>query len=57
MMSRGKGPVPSRPDKANLPSKICPVCRRPFSWRKKWERDWGNVRYCSDFCREKKESV
>ncbi|MDY6882249.1 MAG: DUF2256 domain-containing protein, partial [Pseudomonadota bacterium] len=26
--------------KSNLPSKICPVCDRPFTWRKKWERDW-----------------
>ncbi|WP_243760130.1 DUF2256 domain-containing protein [Deinococcus radiodurans] len=23
----------------------------PFSWRKKWERDWDNVRYCSERCR------
>ena len=22
--------------KENLPSKICPVCKRPFVWRKKW---------------------
>jgi len=33
------------------PSKICLTCGRPFSWRKKWERDWENVRYCSDRCR------
>ncbi len=33
------------------PSKVCAVCGRPFSWRKKWERDWENVRYCSDRCR------
>lgn len=32
-------------------SKICPVCGRPFAWRKKWERDWANVKYCSDRCR------
>jgi hypothetical protein len=37
--------------KADLPSKICAVCARPFTWRKKWERDWENVRYCSDRCR------
>lgn len=37
--------------KANLPSKTCPVCQRPFAWRKKWERDWDNVIYCSDRCR------
>ncbi|WP_316738915.1 DUF2256 domain-containing protein [Pedobacter aquatilis] len=36
--------------KANLPSKICPVCNRPFFWRKKWERDWANVIYCSKKC-------
>ncbi|HBJ71298.1 MAG TPA: DUF2256 domain-containing protein, partial [Cryomorphaceae bacterium] len=29
--------------KADLPQKMCPVCQRPFSWRKKWERDWENV--------------
>lgn len=37
--------------KANLPTKLCPVCQRPFAWRKKWERDWDNVVYCSDRCR------
>ncbi|MBI1315355.1 DUF2256 domain-containing protein [bacterium] len=33
------------------PQKICPVCSRPFSWRKKWERTWESVRYCSERCR------
>lgn len=33
------------------PQKICPVCGRPFAWRKKWERDWESVVYCSDKCR------
>lgn len=37
--------------KANLPSKVCLVCGRPFEWRKKWERCWDEVRYCSDRCR------
>jgi hypothetical protein len=37
--------------KSDLPTKICPVCNRPFSWRKKWERDWDRVIYCSDACR------
>ncbi|MBU6324219.1 MAG: DUF2256 domain-containing protein [Bacteroidetes bacterium] len=37
--------------KADLPQKICPECQRPFSWRKKWERDWASVLYCSDRCR------
>ena len=34
-----------------LPEKICPVCQRPFSWRKRWERNWAEVRYCSERCR------
>jgi hypothetical protein len=37
--------------KADLPSKPCAHCGRPFTWRKKWSRDWENVRYCSDACR------
>ncbi|MEC4089320.1 DUF2256 domain-containing protein [Pseudoalteromonas rubra] len=36
--------------KSQLPEKTCPVCRRPFSWRKKWQRDWANVKYCSKRC-------
>ncbi|WP_084625954.1 DUF2256 domain-containing protein [Flavobacterium soli] len=40
--------------KQNLPSKICLVCNRPFSWRKKWEKVWEDVKYCSDKCRSKK---
>lgn len=27
------------------------MCGRRFSWRKKWERDWDQVRSCSDRCR------
>ena len=38
--------------KSDLPSKICPVCHRPFTWRRKWERDWDNVVYCSERCRK-----
>jgi hypothetical protein len=40
--------------KQNLPEKICLQCQRPFAWRKKWARDWRNVRYCSDACRRGK---
>lgn len=36
----------------NLPTKVCPACGRPFTWRKKWERDWDSVVYCSDKCRK-----
>jgi hypothetical protein len=40
--------------KEHLPIKICLVCERPFSWRKKWEKDWENVKYCSDKCKKLK---
>ncbi|WP_084438871.1 DUF2256 domain-containing protein [Algoriphagus mannitolivorans] len=45
--------------KQHLPTKICVVCQRPFSWRKKWERCWDEVKYCSDRCRNdsKKRSI
>ena len=37
--------------KADLPTKPCAACGLPFAWRKKWERDWEHVRFCSDRCR------
>ncbi|WP_439332055.1 DUF2256 domain-containing protein [Paracoccus salsus] len=37
--------------KADLPQKICLHCARPFTWRRKWARDWDQVRYCSARCR------
>jgi hypothetical protein len=40
--------------KSNLPSKICLQCNRPFSWRKKWERDWEEVKFCSEACKKKR---
>ncbi|MDX2075106.1 MAG: DUF2256 domain-containing protein [bacterium] len=42
--------------KENLPNKICATCNRPFTWRKKWERNWDDVKYCSDKCRQKAKS-
>ncbi|MDJ0569607.1 MAG: DUF2256 domain-containing protein [Pleurocapsa sp. MO_192.B19] len=43
--------------KSDLPTKVCPVCDRPFTWRKKWEKCWDEVKYCSDHCRRRKQSV
>jgi len=40
--------------KSDLPEKICPVCNRPFTLRKKWEKTWDSVKYCSDACRRKR---
>ncbi|MFC4637576.1 DUF2256 domain-containing protein [Deinococcus hohokamensis] len=42
----GGGRKPSERD-----SKVCVACGLPFTWRKKWERDWAQVRYCSERCR------
>nr|WP_198415256.1 DUF2256 domain-containing protein [Thiosulfativibrio zosterae] len=36
--------------KQHLPSKDCPVCHKPFVWRKKWAKDWETVIYCSERC-------
>jgi hypothetical protein len=37
--------------KTTLPEKVCAACGRPFAWRRKWARDWAQVRFCSDACR------
>ena len=37
--------------KQHLPQKTCLSCKRPFHWRKKWERDWESVKYCSKKCK------
>ncbi|PJF49031.1 MAG: DUF2256 domain-containing protein [Candidatus Thermofonsia Clade 3 bacterium] len=41
---------PPHPKKSLLPTKVCPICGRPFVWRKKWARDWESVVYCSERC-------
>jgi hypothetical protein len=37
--------------KSFLPTKLCAVCKRPFVWRKKWAKQWDQVKYCSERCR------
>ncbi|WP_395085866.1 DUF2256 domain-containing protein [Gracilimonas sp.] len=34
--------------------KVCPVCDKPFSWRKKWAKDWNQAKYCSERYRRNK---
>jgi hypothetical protein len=41
--------------KQHLPQKECLVCKKPFAWRKKWEKNWENVKYCSERCRRNKK--
>lgn len=33
--------------------KTCLACGRRIEWRKKWARDWEQVRYCSTSCRRR----
>lgn len=39
-------------NKQALPTKDCVACGRPMSWRKRWARNWDDVKYCSDACRK-----
>lgn len=43
--------------KANLPTKTCATCGRPFVWRRKWAKIWDEVRYCSERCRGQRGKV
>jgi hypothetical protein len=48
---------PSRQDhrgnKSALPSKQCVACGLTMSWRRRWAKNWAEVKYCSDACRRK----
>ena len=48
--------MPKMRKKGDLPTKTCLACGLPVAWRKKWERDWDNVNYCSDRCRRGKNA-
>tara|TARA_Y100000768_G_scaffold258956_1_gene196991 strand:- start:26856 stop:27005 length:150 start_codon:yes stop_codon:yes gene_type:complete len=39
-------------NKINLEEKICKKCQKPFTWRKKWERNWDEVKFCSNRCKK-----
>jgi hypothetical protein len=41
--------------KGELPVKTCTHCGLAFEWRKKWEKVWDEVKYCSDRCRMNKK--
>ncbi|MGC1206716.1 MAG: DUF2256 and DUF3253 domain-containing protein [Ornithinimicrobium sp.] len=43
MPPTGSSPAPE--------NKSCASCGRRIEWRKKWERDWDQVKYCSAGCR------
>jgi hypothetical protein len=43
-------------NKSSLPTKICAICGREMSWRKNWAKNWNEVKYCSDACRNKSKA-
>ena len=53
-MSKAKPDAAKKYTKSNLPEKICERCGKPMAWRKRWERVWDTVKYCSERCRRNK---
>ena len=49
--------MPNGVKKEHLPTKICLVCQRPFTWRKKWEKVWDDVSTCSKSCNGKRRAL
>ena len=37
-----------------IDTKICSSCGRTIEYRKKWEKNWSEIKYCSDECRRNK---
>jgi len=37
--------------KNGIAPKKCVTCGLEFEWRKKWRKDWDQVKYCSEKCR------
>ena len=50
-------PKPESVSPGSHAAKDCAACGRTITWRKKWERDWDNVRFCSDACRSRGHSA
>ena len=46
--------MPKMRKKSDLPVKTCVTCGQPMVWRKAWEKNWEQVKYCSDRCRIEK---
>ena len=55
--SGGGGSTMRGVKKENLPQKVCVVCHRPFTWRKKWEKVWDEVTTCSKSCNRKRREA
>ncbi|MBK9512953.1 MAG: DUF2256 domain-containing protein [Flavobacteriales bacterium] len=49
--------MPRHRPSSERPSRRCAVCGLPFQWRKKWEKVWDEVNYCSERCRRNRNHV
>ncbi|HQW87963.1 MAG TPA: DUF2256 domain-containing protein [Flavobacteriales bacterium] len=49
--------MPRHRPPSERPTKTCATCGLPFQWRKKWEKVWNEVNYCSDRCRDQRNRV
>ncbi|MDA9670910.1 DUF2256 domain-containing protein [Paracoccaceae bacterium] len=43
--------MPKMRKKSDLPQKVCLECGFTFIWRKKWERSWSDIKFCSERCK------
>ncbi|WP_409527970.1 DUF2256 domain-containing protein [Rhizobium sp.] len=50
----GQAVMPKMIKKSELPTKTCATCGLPFAWRRKWAKNWNDVKFCSDRCRQDK---
>jgi len=48
--------MPKSTKKQNLPKKTCKTCGLPFSWRKKWEKNWEHLTYLAKNADETKRN-
>ena len=46
--------MPKGIKKQDLPQKVCVICGKPFTGRKKWQQVWAEVKYCSEKCKRAK---
>lgn len=40
-----------------MTEKSCSTCGRKIEPRKKWAKNWNEIKYCSDKCRSSKKSI
>lgn len=49
--------MPKHIKKPDLPTKQCAACGLPFTWRRKWEKTWSEVKFCSERCRRTRSAL